>query len=152
VCRRSTTTCASCVNFQRGVAGGLGLCARAPRRLALRGTELRACWEAADILDPAGTPPSAPIVMRSGAAAPDGEHHARTFVLVDGPDAGVAVVGSRDARPAVVAEATAIAEAAAIATALGFADGEGVSRPAPAARVTPRRIPGGWSLWGDFET
>ena len=44
VCRRSTTSCATCRHFRRGVAGGLGTCGLAPRRWALDGTEMRACW------------------------------------------------------------------------------------------------------------
>ena len=46
VCRRSTTSCATCRHFRRGVAGGLGLCGLDPRRSVLEGTEMRACWTA----------------------------------------------------------------------------------------------------------
>ena len=44
VCRRSTTSCATCRHFRRGIAGGLGLCGLDPKRPALDGTEMRACW------------------------------------------------------------------------------------------------------------
>lgn len=46
VCRRSTTSCGTCRHFRRGVASGLGLCGLDPRRLALRGSEIRECWVA----------------------------------------------------------------------------------------------------------
>ena len=47
VCQRSTTTCATCRHFRRGVATGLGMCGLDPRRVTLRGNEVRACWVAA---------------------------------------------------------------------------------------------------------
>ena len=120
VCRRSTTSCAACRHFRRGIAGGLGLCGLDPRRVPLRGTEMRACWEAAET-----TGTLSPIPVPALAAA--GGRTGRTFVPVDGPEtpagapySGVAVMATDEDRA-----------------------------PAPAAR--PRRIPGGWSLWGDFE-
>jgi hypothetical protein len=44
VCQRSTTTCATCRHFRRGVAAGLGMCGLDPKRVTLRGSEVRACW------------------------------------------------------------------------------------------------------------
>src|SRR5215204_73495 len=48
VCRRSTTSCATCRNYRPGVANGLGMCGLDPRRSALTGAEMRACWAAPD--------------------------------------------------------------------------------------------------------
>lgn len=48
VCRRSSTTCSTCVHFQRSLAAGLGTCGLDPRRRPLTGGELRGCWTAAD--------------------------------------------------------------------------------------------------------
>ena len=45
VCRRSSTTCSTCRHFRRSVAAQLGYCGLDQRRLPLRGTELRGCWE-----------------------------------------------------------------------------------------------------------
>ena len=45
VCRRSTTSCASCRHFRKSVAGRLGYCALDKRRSPLSGEEERACWE-----------------------------------------------------------------------------------------------------------
>ena len=131
VCRRSTTSCAACRHFRRGVAGGLGLCGLDPKHLALRGTEMRACWEAADTtgsLGPGAREPLGPVLVPVMAAAGSSTgRQARTFVPVetsDRPDderyPGIAVM--------------AVVE-----------DG------APGPAVRHRRIPGSWSLWGDFE-
>ena len=53
VCRRSTTSCATCRNFRPGVANGLGMCGLDPRRVALTGAEMRACWAAPDPVEEA---------------------------------------------------------------------------------------------------
>ena len=47
VCRRSSTTCSTCRQFRRSVAGQIGYCGLDRKRLPLAGTELRGCWEAA---------------------------------------------------------------------------------------------------------
>jgi hypothetical protein len=57
VCKRSSTSCGTCRHFRRSVAGGLGYCGLDPRRLPLRGEEIRGCWEA-----PVAAPP-APVVI-----------------------------------------------------------------------------------------
>ena len=54
VCRRSTTTCATCRHFRRSVAASVGYCGLDRRRTPLRGDEIRPCWEAA--LDRPGAP------------------------------------------------------------------------------------------------
>jgi len=79
LCGRSTTSCAACRHYRRGMAGGLGLCGKSPRRLALRGTEVLPCWEAMPVRD------DAPSVRESGGTGPRGreEHVPRTFVPVD---------------------------------------------------------------------
>lgn len=48
VCHRSSTSCATCRQFRRSVAGGLGFCGLDRARTPLRGDELRGCWEPAD--------------------------------------------------------------------------------------------------------
>jgi hypothetical protein len=99
LCGRSTTTCAACRHYRRGVAGGLGLCGKNPRRLALRGSEVLPCWEgipqAADpsVRDAAGTAPRGRAVTEPGRPA-------RTFVPVDELRAGKAPAPSAQAQPA----------------------------------------------------
>jgi hypothetical protein len=83
VCRRSTTTCATCRHFRRGIANGLGLCGLDPRHSALDGTEIRACWaaavpRAADADGGEGRVPPQPLALTDADRRP-----ARTFVLVD---------------------------------------------------------------------
>ena len=46
VCRRSSTSCATCVNFRHAVFGGLGYCALDRGRGPLQGDEIRPCWVA----------------------------------------------------------------------------------------------------------
>ena len=47
VCRRSSTSCATCANFRHAVFGGLGYCGARPRaRSPLQGDEIRPCWVA----------------------------------------------------------------------------------------------------------
>jgi len=45
VCRRSTTSCASCRHFRKAVAVRLGYCALDKHRAPLTGEEERSCWE-----------------------------------------------------------------------------------------------------------
>lgn len=58
VCRRSSTTCGTCRNYRRGVAGQLGYCGLDRRRVALQGDEIRGCWEG--VTDVA-VPPARPV-------------------------------------------------------------------------------------------
>ena len=132
VCRRSTTSCAACTHFRRGIAGGLGLCGLDARRVPLRGTEMLACWEAADTTGLLGGPDGPP------------DDPARVMVLV-GPAASTAS-GSRAGRTFVPIESLA---AAGPSQAAGVIAAAGARVPPPVIRA--RRIPGGWSLWGDFE-
>ncbi len=100
LCGRSTTTCAACRHYRRGVAGGLGLCGKNPRRLALRGTEVLPCWEgvalAADtptVRDAAGATPRG----RDGAQA---GRSTRTFVPVEELRAGTSAAAATQVQPA----------------------------------------------------
>ena len=122
VCRRSTTTCATCLHFRRGIANGLGLCGLDARRAALDGTEIRACWVAAAPLH--ADAPAAPVPVRE-------------LVLAGGPD--VARRAPRTFVPVDELVARAVADPAAGGTAAG---------PAPAEPQAPAN---GWSLWGDPE-
>jgi hypothetical protein len=45
VCRRSSTSCATCQHYRRSVAGQLGYCGLDARRQPLTGEEIRGCWE-----------------------------------------------------------------------------------------------------------
>jgi len=102
VCRRSTTSCATCRHFRRGVASGLGLCGLDPRRLALQGTEMHACWVAPDpVVDPVAPDRAVRSASPASGDARDGSgHRARTFVPVDELErAGQTPVVAR-ARPA----------------------------------------------------
>lgn len=45
VCRRSSTSCATCRDFRQSVTGG-GYCAADRGRAGLSGHEVRACWQA----------------------------------------------------------------------------------------------------------
>ena len=97
---------------------------------------MRACWDAAATtgsLGPGGPGPDAPELMvpvlvpaMAAAGSPVGRP-VRTFVPVaTGDQPGEARF-----------QAVAVMAAA--------------EDDAPASTVRPRRIPGGWSLWGDFE-
>ena len=132
VCRRSTTSCAACTHFRRGIAGGLGLCGLDARRVPLRGTEMLACWVAADTTGVLG--------------GPDGPPDDPTRVMVLAGPAASAASGSRVGRTFVPIESLA---AAGPSQAAGVIAAAGERVPTPV--VSARRIPGGWSLWGDFE-
>ncbi|MDP2349993.1 MAG: hypothetical protein Q8M74_02430 [Chloroflexota bacterium] len=132
VCRRSTTSCAACTHFRRGIAGGLGLCGLDPRRVPLRGTEMLTCWVAADTTgvlggldDPPDDPARVMVLAGPAASAASGSRVGRTFVPIE----SLAAAGP--------------SQAAGVIAAAG--------EPVPAPVIRARRIPGGWSLWGDFE-
>ena len=46
-------TCSTCRNFRRGVAAGMGYCGLDKTHAVLSGEEIRACWQAPAILEPA---------------------------------------------------------------------------------------------------
>src|SRR5438105_1772103 len=45
VCHRSTTGCGTCRNFRRAVVANLGYCGLDRARGALKGDEIRPCWQ-----------------------------------------------------------------------------------------------------------
>lgn len=146
VCRRSTTSCAACTHFRRGIAGGLGLCGLDPRRVPLRGTEMLACWVAADTTGALGGPDDPPddparvmVLAGPAASAASGSRVGRTFVPIE----------SLMPRPDAPGRMTAVEDAVAPYPVSGVIASAGERVPAPVIRA--RRIPGGWSLWGDFE-
>ncbi len=59
VCRKSSTTCAACRHFRRGVVASLGYCGLDRRHMPLRGDDIRSCWEGAARHVPSLTPGSA---------------------------------------------------------------------------------------------
>ena len=140
VCRRSTTTCATCRHFRRGIANGLGLCGLDPRHAALDGTEIRACWVAAapHLAGTGETVPHDPALATGGSR--DGRPPARTFVPVD--DLNDA---SRQPVAAVVGGPPADDETA------GAETMPGGSAVVPSAGPVAIAAPAGWSLWGDPE-
>lgn len=87
VCKRSSTSCATCRNFRRSVAAQIGYCGLDRRRLPLRGDEMRACWEAATATPIMAAPEGVdtaepPQIVRTGVRA-------REFVPVEVPAATV---------------------------------------------------------------
>jgi hypothetical protein len=71
VCRRSSTTCSTCIHFRRALAGDLGYCALDPRRRPLTGRELRGCWEGrAEVAPP--QPTGVPVIPLHRLRAPAG--------------------------------------------------------------------------------
>jgi|SRR3954447_11958844 len=103
VCHRSTTSCASCRHFRSGVASGLGMCGLDPRRVALTGREMRACWAPPDAVVEA-------VPGRSPATAADRAwdsvgRQPRTFVPVEDLVARPEPVAGPPPAPVVVADA-----------------------------------------------
>ncbi|MER3418610.1 MAG: hypothetical protein C4343_05850 [Chloroflexota bacterium] len=90
VCRRSSTSCATCRYFGRAVVAGVGFCLLDRRRRVRRGDELEACWTPSPVVAPrsdpvdcgAGPRTSVPIgrTFVPVLPTPDGEH------LPAGPD------------------------------------------------------------------
>ena len=83
LCGRSTTTCAACRHYRRGIAGGLGLCGLNPRKLALRGTEVLPCWEAVAAADDTTAIHDLVGIVPRGRDEAGPGHASRTFVPVD---------------------------------------------------------------------
>jgi hypothetical protein len=83
VCRRSSTSCATCRHFRSSVAARIGYCGLDRERRPLAGTEIRGCWDGlavvADDAMAAPPPPPEPPPPSVARLRPfDG------FVLVDG--------------------------------------------------------------------
>jgi hypothetical protein len=49
VCHRSSTSCGTCRQFRKSVAGRYGFCGLDKQRRPLAGDEVRACWEDAAV-------------------------------------------------------------------------------------------------------
>jgi len=119
------------------------VCGRDRRRPALRGTEMRACWDAADTTGTMGPPddsPDDPVrIPLMAVAVGAGSRPVRTFVPVE----SLSPVADAHGR-------TGIAEAARDPYPGFEVMASGRAEVLPRA-VPARRIPGCWSLWGDFE-
>jgi hypothetical protein len=107
VCRRSSTSCATCRHYRRSIAASLGYCGLDRRRQPLTGDEIRACWEgwsAGTATSPAGLP------IISPARTDEPAHRPLEFVAVE------ALAGRTDDptpaidEPPVAASATPAAE------------------------------------------
>jgi hypothetical protein len=144
VCRRSTTSCATCRHFRRGVAGGLGLCGLDPKRFALNGTEMRPCWVAA--------PPPVDVEVRwtgSTHVRIPGDAVGRTAAALPtamGALASVGGQGSLDGRGARRPRTFVPVGETEPAASPPAEPGEHSAGPTPVTRV-----PGTWWLWGDPE-
>ncbi len=121
VCRRSSTSCATCRHYRRSVAGQLGYCGLDVRRQPLNGDEIRGCWEGW----PAGSPTGATPLTISHAKASDVDRRPLAFVEVTQPTDASA---SRDEADTPVAGTVP--------------NGSGALPPGSEPR---------WDLWGDVE-
>jgi hypothetical protein len=78
VCRRSSTSCATCRHFRASVAANVGYCGLDRERRPLAGDEIRGCWDGIPIHEEADAQPPgvvAPVVVAS--------RYMRGFVPVD---------------------------------------------------------------------
>jgi hypothetical protein len=81
VCRRSSTSCATCRHYRRSVAAQLGYCGLDRNRQPLTGDEIRGCWEGW----PTGAAAPSTVPLTITAAGSDAEHKPTLqFVEVDG--------------------------------------------------------------------
>ena len=71
VCRRSSTSCATCLHFRKAVFGGLAYCGLDRGRSPLGGDDIRACWVAPTAL------------VAEAVAVPRGHEHPFTGPTVD---------------------------------------------------------------------
>jgi hypothetical protein len=81
VCRRSSTSCATCRHYRRSVAAQLGYCGLDPRRQPLTGDEIRGCWEGWPVALLA--PEDAPLTI-APARVPEDRRRPLEFVEVSG--------------------------------------------------------------------
>ena len=73
LCGRSSTSCATCVNYRQSLVGGVGYCALDKKRQPLSGAEQRTCW-------------TGDVVVANAPVAPEGTLAGLLDVL-DGSDA-----------------------------------------------------------------
>jgi hypothetical protein len=78
VCRRLSTSCATCRHYRRSVAGQLGYCGLDARRQPLNGDEIRGCWEGW----PAGSATTGAPLTIAAASTSDVGHRPLAFVEV----------------------------------------------------------------------
>ncbi|MGH3381074.1 MAG: hypothetical protein ACRDP6_40710 [Actinoallomurus sp.] len=154
VCHRSSTTCSTCRNFRRGVAGQLGYCGLDRRRLPLAGTELRGCWERAAAR--VSEAPAKSAATATSAAADPGTR-LRDFVPVElRRDRRIVVGGRRDEHEAAIDD---VATGATAATRSGRSplSGSGASGGAtggatiPAATFDVERVGTRLTLFGEVD-
>jgi hypothetical protein len=82
VCQRSSTSCGTCRHFRHSIAAQIGFCGLDRQRRALRGDEIRGCWEAATFeAEPGGGGREA--ATGAGSARTDVRRHIE-FVPIDG--------------------------------------------------------------------
>ena len=104
VCRRSSTTCSTCLHFRRALAGDLGYCALDPKRQPLTGRELRGCWAERPAAGQAPKPPpTVPLHRLRGGVAGQAQSAAsitspptRDFIPIDLVDGRPAAEASED--------------------------------------------------------
>jgi hypothetical protein len=85
VCRRSSTSCATCRHFRSSVAARIGYCGLDRERRPLAGTEVRGCWDGAGAtIDEAAAPPRVPVAPEPPPAAVARLRPFEGFVFVDG--------------------------------------------------------------------
>ncbi len=88
VCRRSSTSCATCRNFRLSVASQVGYCGLDRRRAPLRGDEIRPCWASAAAAIEDGATTGSESIDRTGVRAfdfvPVGE--VVPVAIVEGPE------------------------------------------------------------------
>ena len=101
VCRRSSTSCATCVHFRTSVAARIGYCGLDRDREPLSGAEVRSCWVGRPLVledeAPARVEPP-PVAL----AAPT-EPYLSGFVPLDPPPPPVAALPLEDTAPVVPA-------------------------------------------------
>jgi hypothetical protein len=155
VCRKSSTSCATCRHFRHAVAAQIGYCGLDRRRQPLRGDEMRGCWEGA-ALAPIGTGARAAETI-----APFQPSIAWTEVDATRPGRELA---SPAAVAAVEAGTMAVAAAAGTAAAAGAAGAPSTtatpelagesrigSQARPVAPGLPRPDAAPPGLWGDLD-
>jgi len=137
VCLRSTTSCATCRHFRRGIAGGLGMCGLDRRHAPLNGTEMRACWAS---VAPLNTPAERELALVGAGAQGDR----------DGAGSGARVAGpggtGRVPRTFVPVESLGL-----LPEGPGKRGTPETTPATPLVSGTTRKVPGRWWLWGDPE-
>jgi len=146
VCRKSSTSCATCRHFRNAVAAQLGYCGLDRRRQPLRGDEMRGCWEGAA---------AAPIGI--GARTADTIAPLRPSIAwteVDATRPG-RELSSPVAVATVTADAPATATAADAPSAIATADRIGESSVGSQAGAVPAGLPrldaAPSGLWGEID-